>query len=169
MANENTPDTPKNVPKTPANASEQTPTVPKLAPLRTSSRRKGHHESGRSNRSRVGGTAARDAKSVQPKPVSTSNNPNQQQMEGLNRDMRRRMQHLGTGPYSQEKRMETLQGRRKKRKQRLEEQRQQVRKSMPGGKITIGRKNTYFLIGVVVLIVLLIVLFVVLRQLHILG
>lgn len=105
--------------------------------------------------------------------MSSSNDPSQQQTESSNRDMRRRMQHLGTGQYSQQKNIETLQQRRNKRvtqrKQRLEEQREKVRKSLPGGKITLGRRNTYFLIGAVVLIVLLIVLFVVLRQFHILA
>jgi cobalamin biosynthesis Mg chelatase CobN len=139
----------------------------------TASRRKKRHKTARSNKQRIGGTAVPGAKSTQPKPISSSNDPNQQQTESSNRDMRRRMQHLGTGQYSQEKSVETLQQRRKKqvtqRKQRLEEQREKVRKSLPGGKITLGRRNTYFLIGAVVLIVLLIVLFVVLRQLHILA
>jgi hypothetical protein len=108
-----------------------------------------------------------------PKPPPTSNDPNQQQIESYNRTMRRRMQQLKTGPYSQQEKMQTLQERRQKRidrrKERLEERREDLKKSLPGGKITLGRRNTYFLIATVALIVLLIVVFVVLRQLHILG
>src|SRR5438105_661558 len=54
-------------------------------------------QSGKSNRSRVGGTAIPGAKSTQPKEVTTTN-PQQQQAESYNRTMRRRMEHLGTGP-----------------------------------------------------------------------
>src|SRR5438094_6810228 len=58
-------------------------------------------QSGKSNRPRVGGTAVSGAKSTQPKQISTTNNPQQQQMESMNRDMRRRMQRLGTDPTTQ--------------------------------------------------------------------
>jgi len=56
-----------------------------------------------------------------------------------------------------------------RRKERLDERREDLKKSLPGGKITLGRRNTYFLIATIALIVLLIVLFVVLRQMHLLG
>jgi hypothetical protein len=83
------------------------------------------------------------------------------------------MQQLKAGPYGQEQKMQTLQEQRQKRierrKQRLEERREEVKKSLPGGKITLGRRNTYFLMGVVVLLVLLIVVFIVLRQFNIIG
>jgi hypothetical protein len=114
------------------------------------------------------------AKSTQPKQGPTSSNANQQeQAEAYNRDMRRRMQHMKTGPYAADSKTQTMQDRRRKqverRKERLDENRQQLRKALPGGKITLGRRNTYFLIGIIVLIVVLIVLFIVLRQLHVLG
>ncbi len=54
-------------------------------------------QSGKSNRPRVGGTATPGAKSTQPREVNTTN-PQQQQAESYNRTMRRRMEHLGTGP-----------------------------------------------------------------------
>jgi Flp pilus assembly protein TadB len=83
------------------------------------------------------------------------------------------MQQLKAGPYAEQERMQTLQERRQKRierrKERIEERREELKKSLPGGKITLGRRNTYFLIAVVAIIVLLIVVFVVLRYLHILG
>lgn len=122
------------------------------------------------SKSRVGGTALPTAKSMQPKQVPTNNNANEP-VESYNRDMRRRMQQMKTGPYAQEERMQTLQQQRQKkidrRKQRLEEQRADLRKSLPGGKITLGRRNTYFLIAVAAIIVVLIILAIVLRQVHV--
>ena len=86
--------------------------------------------------------------------------------------MRRRMQHMGTGPYSENQRA-TPQDQRKKRierrKQRLEEERERLRRSSPTGKITLGRRNLYFIIGVAVLIVLLIVIFAILRATHVIA
>jgi Flp pilus assembly protein TadB len=83
------------------------------------------------------------------------------------------MQQLKAGPYGQEQKMQTLQEQRQKRierrKQRLEERREEVKRSLPGGKISLGRRNTYFLIAVVALLVLLIVVFIVLRYFHIIG
>lgn len=118
----------------------------------------------------IGGTAISGAKSTQPKQAPVNNNASEP-VETYNRDMRRRMQQMKTGPYAQEERMQTLQQQRQKkidrRKQRLEEQRADLRKSLPGGKITLGRRNTYFLIAVAAIIIVLIVLAVVLRQLHV--
>ena len=113
------------------------------------------------------------AKSTQPKPPPTGNDPNQQQVESYNRTMRRRMQQMKTGPYAEQEKMQTLQERRQKRverrKERIEERREDLKKSLPGGKITLGRRNTYFLIATIAIIVLLIVVFVVLRYSHVLG
>ncbi len=81
--------------------------------------------------------------------------------------MRRRMQHLGTGPYSENQRATPQEQRKKRierRKQRLEEERERLRRSSPTGKITLGRKNLYFIIAVAALIILLIVIFVILRM-----
>ncbi len=128
---------------------------------------------GKSNRSRIGGTAVPGAKSTQPKQITPTNNPNQQQAESSNRTMRRRMEQLGTGPDSEEDRGKSLQDRRKKqierRKERLEERRAELRKSMPGGRLTLGSRNTYFIIAVVVIVILLIVAFILLRQFHVIG
>ncbi|HEV2655259.1 MAG TPA: hypothetical protein VGT82_09875 [Ktedonobacteraceae bacterium] len=123
----------------------------------------------KSNKPRVGGTAVPGAKSTLPKQIPTNNNSAQQQTESYNRDMRRRMQHLGTGPN--ENKANTIQEQRRKRverrKQRVEEERARLRRSTPGGKITLGRRNLYFILGTVALVVLLIVIFVVLRMNHI--
>jgi hypothetical protein len=133
---------------------------------------KENEKKGKGNKSRVGGTALPGAKSTQPKQPSASNNPNQQQIESYNREMRRRMQRLGAGPYSQDQRMRSLQEQRNKRierrKRRMEERRAEARKAGPIGKITIGRKNLYFVLVVAAIIILLIA-FAVLRQLHILA
>lgn len=128
----------------------------------------------KSNKSRIGGTAVTGAKSTQPKQITSTNNANQQQAESYNRTMRRRMEQLGTGPTSEEDRGKSLQDRRKKqierRKERLEERRADLRKSMPGGgRLTLGSKNTYFIIAVVVIVVLLIVAFILLRQFHVIA
>ncbi len=122
------------------------------------------------NKPRVGGTAVPGAKSTLPKQIPTNNNNSaQQQAESYNRDMRRRMQHLGTGPN--ENKANTVQEQRRKRierrKQRIEEERARLRRSTPGGKITLGRRNLYFILGTIALVVLLIVIFVVLRLNHI--
>lgn len=123
------------------------------------------------NKSRIGGTAVPGAKSTLPKPPPTTTNNGQQQAESYNRDMRRRMQHLGTGPYAEREKTQALQDQRKKRlerrKQRLEERREDLRKSLPAGKLSLGRKNFYFVIAVTVLVVLLIVVFAILRATHV--
>jgi hypothetical protein len=126
----------------------------------TRSRQKG-------SRAQVGGTAVPGAKSTQPKQVSTSNNPQQQEMESANRMMRRRMEHLGTGPQAPEQ-VKTAQDRRKERAERVKERQKAqvsaVKRSLPGGKLATDTSRVYYLIGgVLAAIVLLILLFVVLR------
>ncbi len=155
MAKENTPEQP-------------VVATPKVAQPKSTSKK----SAPRGNRAQVGGTAVPGAKSTAPKPPPAASNPSQQQAESYNRDMRRRMQHMGTGPYSENQRA-TPQDQRKKRierrKQRLEEERERLRRSSPTGKITLGRRNLYFIIGVAVLIVLLIVIFAVLRATHVIA
>ncbi len=149
--------------------------VPAPAPTNKStsspSKKKGK---GKGNAPRVGGTAVPGAKSTLPKQISSTNDQSQQQAENSNRTMRRRMEQLGTGPASADERGKTLQERRKKqldrRKEKLEERRAQLRKSMPsGGRLTLGSRNTYFIIAVVAIVVLLIVAFILLRQFHVIG
>ncbi len=126
----------------------------------------GSRQSGKSNRSTIGGTAVPGAKSTQPKVISNTNNPQQQQAESYNRTMRRRMQKMGTGPYgdnaaasAQERRQKRIE--RKKRKS--EELRQQVTKGQRVN-LSLGRRNTIFLISVAVLIVAIIVITILLRH-----
>jgi|ERR1051326_8573302 cobalamin biosynthesis Mg chelatase CobN len=122
-------------------------------------------QSGKSNRSRVGGTAVPGARSTQPKEINTSN-PQQQQAESYNRTMRRRMEHLGTGPSEVSPIQEQRKKRLEKRKRRIEERKQTVKKvtaSAPSN-ITLGRRNTYFLIAVAAIIVAIIVIALVLNH-----
>lgn len=121
-------------------------------------------QSGKSNKSRVGGTAVQGAKSMQPKQM-TSNNPQQQQVESYNRQMRRRMEHMGTSP-TQNAGMERNRKRMAKRKQRIEERRQEVKKVAASGPrdIRIGRKVVYFLIAVGVIVIALIVIAIVINH-----
>lgn len=113
----------------------------------------------KSNQSRVGGTALPGAKSTQPKEV-TATNPQEQQAESYNRNMRRRMQHLGTGPGQSNNVQDQRQKRLDKRKRRIEERRQEVKKVAATGprNISLGRRNTYFLIAVVALVILVIII-----------
>jgi hypothetical protein len=122
---------------------------------------------GSSKSSRVGGSAVPGAKSTQPKQALASN-PREQQAETYNRQMRRRMEHLGTGAYDEGSKMQKAQQQRKKRierkKQRLEEQRQEVRKAIPRGGIKLGRSTLYFILGTAILIILVIALFIIIRH-----
>ena len=119
----------------------------------------------KSSRPRVGGTAVPGARSTQPKEI-TSTNPQQQQAESYNRDMRRRMNNLGTGPDSSNNMQDQRKKRLEKRKRRIEERRQEVKKVAASGprKITLGRRNTYFLIVVAVLIIAVIVVAIILNH-----
>lgn len=122
-------------------------------------------QAAKSNRPRIGGTAVPGAKSTQPKEI-TSTNPQQQQAESYNRTMRRRMEHLGTGANQGSTLQDQRRKRLEKRKRRIEERRQEVKKVAAGGPrdITLGRRNTYFLIAVAVIIVAIIVVAIILRN-----
>ena len=143
-----------------------TPQKQPTSPTTSSTGKKSSRERGKNdNRPRVGGTAVTGAKSTLPKQISDTNNPQQQQQESYNREMRRRMERMGIGPQDSEDQMKELQKRRDKRKrnlerkkQRFEEQRQAVRRSSPISKITLGRKNLYFIIGAAAIVIILIVI-----------
>src|SRR6266849_2027198 len=57
-------------------------------------------QSGKSLKPAIGGTAISGAKSTQPKEIKTTS-PSQQEAESYNRETRRRMQHMGMGPYAE--------------------------------------------------------------------
>lgn len=116
-------------------------------------------QAGKGDKPRVGGTAVPGAKSTQPREVNTTN-PAQREAESYSRVMRRRMQHLGTGPYGEDPAVAAQEKRHKRierKKKRTEERRQEARKSIsPGFSKSLGRKNIYFLVGAVAIIVILI-------------
>ena len=146
------------------------PVVPK--PASTSNRPTSKQRKSGSNRSQIGGTAVAGARSTQPRPAPT--NPQDQQRESYNREMRRRMEHLGTGPQSETERAEKIQKQRNKRierkKQRVEERREEARKRLPVSKPGLGRRNTIFLIAVAAALIILFVVFALLRfYFHVLG
>ncbi len=121
---------------------------------------KGHRASGKAARSAVGGTAIPGAKSTIPKTISETSNPQQQQHESYNRDMRRRMTRMGQGG-DQEDRAHSVQNQRKKRMERLKERRQQqlaeIKKSLPGGKIDTNPRRVYYMIAAVALLVIVVI------------
>jgi hypothetical protein len=121
---------------------------------------------GGKSRSTVGGTAVQGAKSTQPKEVSTGAQANQQ-AEYYNREMRRRMQQMGTGPYSDRAAVDPRE-RRRKRKERLQERQQKMKQTVdakgPSRDIKLGRRNTYFLIGTVAVLIILFIIFLIIRH-----
>lgn len=123
-------------------------------------------QSGKGRQPVIGGTAVQGAKSTQPKELSTGT-PANQQAEAYNREMRRRMQQMGTGPYS-ERAVVDPRERRRKRQERLKERQERMRQTVdakgPSRDIKLGKRNTYFLIGTAAVIVLLIVLYLVFKH-----
>src|SRR5579875_153620 len=106
----------------------------------------------KSRKPTIGGTAVQGAKSTQPKELSTAT-PVNRQPEYYNREMRRRMRQMGTGPYSERPVIDP----RERRRKRQERVRHIADVRGPSRDIKLGRRNTYFLIGIVALIALLIV------------
>src|SRR5215472_2316051 len=135
---------------------------PKTAPAPSISIQTEKSKAKQSSKSRkpvIGGTAVQGAKSTQPKEI-TATSPAKQEADSYNREMRRRMQHMGTGPYGgsatdavRDKRQKRID----KRKKQQEEVKQTVVAKGPSTDIKLGRKNTYFVLGTILLIVLAIV------------
>ena len=120
----------------------------------------------KSNRPAIGGTAVQGAKSMQPKEVPTTSTP-QDRPELYNRDLRRRMQHMGTGPYAQGGENPTrrrLDKRREESKKRRDEVKKVVATKGPSTNVRIGSKNLYFLLGALAFILLVIILAIIIRH-----
>lgn len=139
----------------------QTPTSTQAAPARGK-------QSGKYCWRTVGGTAITGAKSTRPKEMPQSQTPNaEQQADTYNRDMRRRMQHMGTGPYSEPAPVparKKAQRRIDERKKRQEEVKKNVISKGPSTDIKLGRRNTYFVLGALAFVVLVIVIAVIVRH-----
>ena len=122
-------------------------------------------QSSKSNKPVIGGKAVQGAKSTQPKEITTS--PSQQEAESYNREMRRRMQHMGTGPYGGSP-TDTVRDKRQKRIDKRKRQQEEVKKTVvakgPSTDIKLGRKNTYFVLGTIAFIVLIIVITLIIRH-----
>ncbi len=123
-------------------------------------------QSSKSRKPVIGGTAVQGAKSTQPKEI-TATSPAQQEAESYNREMRRRMQHMGTGPYGGNP-TDVVRNRRQKRVDKRKQQQEDVKKTVatkgPSTNIKLGRKNTYFVLGTLFLIVLAIVVAIIIRH-----
>jgi hypothetical protein len=123
-------------------------------------------QSSKSRKPAVGGTAVSGAKSTQPKEIKTTSQT-QQEAESYNREMRRRMQHMGTGPYGGSP-TDTVRNRRQKRIDKRKKQQEEVKKTVvakgPSTNIKLGRKNTYFVLGTLAFIILIIVIALIVRH-----
>ncbi len=112
-----------NTPKTAGVNKQPAQTQAQVQASQTQSSSLKSKQSSRSNRTSIGGTAVPGAKSTQPKEISSTNNPQQQQAESYNRTMRRRMEQMGTGPGQQSSPATKQQKRMEKRRRRIEEHR----------------------------------------------
>jgi len=157
--------TPTSRPSTPA-ASASTNSGTGNTVSSAGSRKKGKSKNARPQ---IGGTAVAGAKSTLPKPPPQSNDPAKQQMESYNRVMRRRMEHIGAGPQSQEERVAKLRNRRQKRIERNQERRAQAQQELKQKMPDFNRRNLYFFLAVAALVVIIIIVFIVLHQLHVIG
>ncbi|HVB75007.1 MAG TPA: hypothetical protein VNE38_15755 [Ktedonobacteraceae bacterium] len=137
----------------------QAPVSPPLSSQDAAARGK---QGSKARRTAIGGTAVPGARSMRPKEMPTSQNASsQEQADTYNRDMRRRMQHMGTGPYSEPAPVparKKAQKRLDERKKRQEEVKKTVVSKGPSTDIKLGRRNTYFVLGALAFVVLVIVI-----------
>lgn len=135
------------------------------AQAQTDSLKKGK-QSSKNRQPKIGGTAVAGAKSTQPKELTTGS-PANQQPEYYNRDTRRRMEHMGTGPYAERATVDPRE-RRKKRQERLQERQERIKHLVnakgPSRDVKLGRRNTYFLIGLAIAIVALFAAYIIIRH-----
>lgn len=124
-------------------------------------------QSGKNRKPAIGGTAVTGAKSTIPKEIPTSGPP-QDRPEMYNRDARRRMQHMGTGPYTDRTASVPARKRFEKRVEERKKRQEAVKKTVvtkgPSTNVKIGNKNTYFLLGVLGIVVLIIVIALIIRH-----
>jgi hypothetical protein len=140
---------------------------PQASPSINIQTEKSKEKQGSKNRKQViGGTAVQGAKSTQPKEIKATS-PTQQEAESYNREMRRRMQHMGTGPYGASP-TDAVRDRRQKRIDKRKQQQAEVKKTVvakgPSTDIKLGRRNTYFVLGTLALIILVIVIALIIRH-----
>jgi predicted RND superfamily exporter protein len=124
-------------------------------------------QSTKNRRPTIGGTAITGAKSTIPKEIPTSGPP-QDRPELYNRDARRRMQHMGTGPYTEKAPVAPARKRIEKRAEERKKRQEAVKKTVvtkgPSTNVRIGNKNTYFLLTALSIVVLIIVIALIIRH-----
>jgi hypothetical protein len=152
---------------TPGSKSQPNSPKPQSAPsINIQTENSKEKQSSKSGKPVIGGTAVQGAKSTQPKEIKATS-PSQQESESYNREMRRRMQHMGTGPYGGSP-TNAVRDRRQKRIDKRKQQQEEVKKTVitkgPSTDIKLGRKNTYFVLGTLALIVLIIVIALIIRH-----
>ncbi|HEX6480082.1 MAG TPA: hypothetical protein VF043_14665 [Ktedonobacteraceae bacterium] len=159
-------DTKKSAPGQRSQSQSPTPKTPPVQSASSQAAVDKSKQSGKNRKSAIGGTAVTGAKSTQPREVKAATQA-EQQAENYNRETRRRMQHMGTGPYSQNA-GQALHDRRQKRldkkKRRQEEVKKEVVSRGPSTNIRLGRRNTYFLVGTVAVILLIIIIALIIRH-----
>jgi predicted RND superfamily exporter protein len=123
-------------------------------------------QSSKKRKPAIGGTAVPGAKATIPKEIPTGGPP-QDRPELYNRDARRRMQHMGAGPYA-EKAPVPARRRFEKRLEERKKRQQEVKKTVvtkgPSTNVKIGNKNTYFMLAVLGIVVLIIVIALIIRH-----
>ena len=152
---------------TSGNKSQPNSPKPQSAPsINIQTEKSTEKQSSKSGKPAIGGKAVQGAKSTQPKEIKATS-PSQQESESYNREMRRRMQHMGTGPYGGSP-TNAVRDRRQKRIDKRKQQQEEVKKTVitkgPSTDIKLGRKNTYFVLGTLALIVLIIVIALIIRH-----
>jgi hypothetical protein len=134
------------------------------APLNAAGKNK---QGNKARKPAIGGTAVTGARSTIPKEIPTSG-PAQDRPERYNRETRRRMEQMGTGPYNDttasDPRRKRVEKRIEERKKRQEEVKKTVVTKGPSTNVKIGNKNTYFLLAVLGIVLLIIVIAIIVRH-----
>ncbi len=121
----------------------------------------------KSRKPAVGGTAVTGARSTMPKEIPTTG-PAQDRPERYNRETRRRMEHMGTGPYNDTTAANPTRKRYEKRLEERKKRQEEVKKTVvtkgPSTKIKIGNKNTYFLLAVLGIVAIIIIIALIVRH-----
>ena len=157
----------KSASSTTGSAGQPNSSKPQSAPsISIQTEKSKERQSSKSHKPTIGGTAVQGAKSTQPKEIKATS-PQQQDAESYNREMRRRMQHMGTGPYGGSP-TDAMRDKRQKRIDKRKQQQEDVKKTVvtkgPSTDIKLGRKNTYFVIGTIALILLIIIIALIIRH-----
>ncbi len=115
----------------------------------------------------IGGTAVAGARSTMPKEIPTTG-PAQDRPERYNRETRRRMEQMGTGPYNDTTASSPARKRYEKRAEERKKRREEVKKTVvtkgPSTNVKIGNKNTYFLLIALGIVLLIIIIAIIIRH-----